>query len=42
MGCLQEGAVMPRLFVRHHGNMEVRGCLGGDIKVNVVCVTFVN
>ncbi len=32
---------MPRLFVRRRGNMEVRGCLGGDIEVNVIDVAFV-
>jgi hypothetical protein len=32
---------MSRLFVRHHGNMDVHGCLGGDIKVNVVGIAVV-
>ncbi len=33
---------MLRLFVGRHGNMEVYGCLGGDIKVNVIGIAFVN
>jgi hypothetical protein len=33
---------MPRSFVRHRGNMEVHGYLGGDIKVNVISVAFVD
>ncbi len=33
---------MPRLFVRCRGNMEVCRCLGGDIKVNVIGVAFVD
>ncbi len=32
---------MSNLFVRHRGNMEVRGCLGGDINVNVVGIAVV-
>ena len=42
VGCLQEGAVMPLLFVRRRGNVEVCGCLGGDIKVNVIGVACVD
>jgi hypothetical protein len=33
---------MSRSFVKRHGNMEVCGCLGGDIKVNVIGVAFVD
>jgi hypothetical protein len=33
---------MPRSFVRHRGNMEMRLCLGGDIDVNVIGIFFVD
>ncbi len=39
--CLQEDAVMSRLFVRHRGNMEVSGCLEGNIEVNVAGIAAV-
>ncbi len=32
---------MSKLFVRHLGKMEVHGCLGGGIKVNVVDIASI-